>query len=241
VPVPNANLIALSAAISAQAGTAITILSADPIGAGANAAHHFKLTDQAGRFLSLKCADRVGDGTRHEYLAWRTANLLGLSGAGQTALIAVPQDAEILQGRESVLIEWMRDAKEIQSLPNPPSPDRCTSAVARQIGGWIWLAMRLGISDRHMGNWVWSSSQASIAMIDLEDWQYGTQTLMQFAAYSGQVMGCANAYRTFARDMFAGAKQAKDVFAAKEAGILAEFARLAIADPAAGKPRLRRR
>ena len=230
----------LSRTISAAAGEQLEITRVEDLDDGANKSTHIKLTEKSGRVFSLKHAGRIADGTRHEYFCWWVARLIGLSGARLVALVAVPAGVAGLSGTEAVLLEWMPDAKPINQLPPPASAGRSSEATAKQIGGWVWLALRFGISDRHLGNWVWSEAESSMAMIDLEEWSFGSFSIAQYVPIVAQVMGQPKKLHNFARHFFNGAREARDAFNAHRARIDGELTRLGLPDPAAGGGRVRR-
>jgi hypothetical protein len=243
------DLVALSECSSHAAGEAIEIVSVEDVESGANKSTHLKLFEKSGRIFGLKRSTRFGqrgqNGTRQEFLAWHVARLLGLSGTGTVALIpTAPPGTGSLSGTETVLVEWMPDAKTIGELIPPASALRSSEPTAVQIGGWVWLALRLGISDRHPGNWVWSESRGSMAMIDLEEWSYGSHTASEFVGIAAPVLGLTAQDKPllkFGRQCFIGAKRARDEFDVHQSQIDAEFARLGIQDPSAGKGPCRRR
>jgi len=179
----------LSGALSAAIGTAVIVSAIDPVGGGANGATHFRLTCTDGQNRGLKIASRVVNGTRREFLAAWTARELQLPGALRCGMFTVPNGGPAsISGREAVAIEWVIGGVPLGAA-GVPSVARRSQAVARQVGQWVWLAVGLGVDDRHPGNWIWSEQEQTFAMIDFEDWRAGSQTGASMRNIAEQTLG----------------------------------------------------
>lgn len=221
----------LSAAISAALGTPVTVTSIGPVGAGANNGTHLKLTTAEGKTLGLKVSSRgVANGTTHEYLTGLIARSLGFPGAGRCSLIKVPVSVPTLGGKDAVVIEWLPNSVALAGAGNATAA-RQSAATARQLAEWMWLAIALGVGDRHLGNFVWSEQEAKVAMIDFEEWSPGSQTAVQLRGTVEHILAGSVAEPT-ATEMLNGIFQARDRWTTQKAAIEPEFAHLGEAMPA---------
>jgi hypothetical protein len=221
----------LSAAVSTALGVALTVTSIDAVGGGANNATHFKLQCADGRIVGLKVSARgVANGTKREYLTAFAGRELGLAGALRCGLLVVPAAAPLIGGKEAVAIEWAPGSVALGSA-GAATAARQSPTTARQLGGWMWLALGLGVGDRHAGNWIWSEQEQVFAMIDFEEWQPGSLTAAQLRPIAEMVLGAPINAAT-AAEVLAGMLAVARTWVQQKAAIEVAFAGAGEALPA---------